>query len=166
MIPAGDTLPRYVCRACGTIHYRNPKLVVGCIVEWEQRILLCRRAIEPRKGYWTAPAGFMENDETTAEGARRETLEEAMAEVEALAPLALVDVPRINQVHLLFRGRLKDGDFGVGTESEATELYAEEMIPWREIAFPSVYFSLECYFSDRRSGTSGFHTTRVDKKLV
>ena len=110
-IPEGDTLPRYVCTACGIIHYQNPKIVVGCIPEWEDKILLCLRAIEPRQGLWTLPAGFMENAETLAQGAERETLEEANARVEIGSLYAIYNLPHIDQVHVLFRARLLDLDF-------------------------------------------------------
>jgi len=162
-IPPGDHLPRYVCEACGSIHYQNPRMVVGCLAEWQGRILLCRRAIEPRKGFWTLPAGFMENDETTEQAAMRETAEEAMAEVEILAPLALVNVPHISQVHFMFRGRLKDGRHGAGPESLETVLADERDIPWGEIAFPSVRYALERFCEDRRRGTFGFHVSTWEK---
>jgi ADP-ribose pyrophosphatase YjhB (NUDIX family) len=159
--PPGDHLPRHVCSRCGTIHYQNPKLVVGCVVEWEDRILLCRRAIEPRHGLWTLPAGFMENSETTAQAAARETWEEACARVE-LGPLfSLVDVPHISQVHLFYRGRLLGGVHAPGAESLETALYAEEEIPWAELAFRSVTFTLRAYLADRRSGSFGMHTTSL-----
>ncbi|HET7921713.1 MAG TPA: NUDIX hydrolase [Gammaproteobacteria bacterium] len=155
--PPGDHLPRYVCAACGTVHYQNPKLVVGCLCEWQDRVLLCRRAIEPRAGYWTLPAGFMENDETVEQGAARETREEALAEAVDLAPLALVNVPHVNQVHLMFRAGLREGRFGAGTETLEAALVAEADIPWVDIAFPSVRFALERFFEDRRRGEFGFH---------
>ena len=158
-IPPGDHLPRRVCGHCGTIHYQNPKLVVGCVSEWDGKILLCRRAIEPRKGYWTLPAGFMENGETTEQAAMREAAEEALAEVEIIAPFALVSVPHISQVHLMFRGRLKDGRFGTGAESLDSVLTEEQAIPWAEIAFPSVHYTLECFLEDRRRRHFGFHST-------
>ena len=110
-VPPGDALPRHLCDACGSIHYQNPKMVVGCVPEWEGRVLLCRRAIEPRYGYWTLPAGFMENGESVGEGAARETLEEAGARVELTAPFSMVSVPYVNQIHLFYRARLLDLDF-------------------------------------------------------
>ena len=116
-IPAGDALPRYVCDACDTIHYQNPRMVAGCIPEWEDKILLCRRAIEPRHGLWTVPAGYMENGETLAAGAARETLEEACARVEIGALYAVYNIPHVNQVYLLFRARLLDLDFKPGDET-------------------------------------------------
>lgn len=160
-VPRGDYLPRHVCAACGHIHYLNPKLVVGCVPEWQGRVLICKRAIEPRLGFWTVPAGFMENGETTEQAAKRETLEEAEARVEILAPLALVNVPHISQVHLMFRARLLDGKYGVGQESLETRLVDEAEIPWEGLAFPSVRFTLERYFADCANGLTGFHTTAI-----
>jgi len=159
LIPDGDSLPRHVCGECGTIHYQNPKMVVGCIAEWEGRILLCRRAIEPRLGLWTLPAGFMENNETTAEAAVRETLEEACAEVSVGPLFALVNIPHIHQVHLFYRGDIVGGRFGVGPESLESALFAEADIPWQEIAFRSVTFALQAWFEDRRQGGFGVHST-------
>jgi ADP-ribose pyrophosphatase YjhB (NUDIX family) len=156
-IPEGDTVTRHVCRQCGTIHYLNPKLVVGCIPEWNNQILLCRRAIEPRHGLWTLPAGFMENGETTAQGAIRETLEEACARVEIGELFSLVNVPHINQVHLFYRGRLLDGQFAAGAESLETVLFSEADIPWQDLAFRSVTLCLKAYFADRAAGHFVFH---------
>ena len=156
-IPSGDTLPRHVCPRCGTIHYENPKLVVGCVAHWQGRILLCRRAIEPRLGRWTLPAGFMENGESTVQAASRETGEEACARVGIEQLFALVSIPHISQVHLFYRARLLDADFGAGEESLETMLFDEDQVPWDRLAFRSVAFCLEAYFRDRRSGTFGFH---------
>ena len=164
-IPPGDNRPRFVCEACGTIHYQNPKLVVGCLAEWQGRILLCRRAIEPRQGFWTLPAGFMENGETTEQAALRETAEEALAVAEGLVPFALVNVPHVDQVHLMFRGQMRDGRHGAGTESLETALLDERDIPWGEIAFPSVRYTLERFLEDRHRGAFGFHSTTWDKSL-
>lgn len=160
-VPPGDSLPRHVCTHCGSIHYQNPKIVVGAIPEWEDRILLCRRAIEPRHGYWTLPAGFMENAESTAEGAARETLEEACARVEVGDMFTLIDVPHISQVHILFRARLLDLDFAAGEESLEVALFAETDIPWQDIAFRTIGLTLKHYFEDRRLGRFGFHTARI-----
>lgn len=157
-VPAGDTLPRQVCDRCGHIHYENPRLVVGCVATWEHQILLCRRAIEPRLGYWTLPAGFMENGETTAEAAARETLEEACAEVSIGKPFAMINVAHINQVHLFYRGHLTALAFAPGEESLETALVAESDIPWEDIAFRSVTLCLRRYFEDRARGSFGFHT--------
>ncbi len=156
-IPAGDTLPRHVCERCGAIHYLNPKLVIGAIPEWEDKILLCRRAIEPRAGLWTLPAGFMENAETTAEAAARETLEEACARVKIGEMFTFINVPHINQVHILYRARLLDLDFAPGTESLEVQLFEEAAIPWKEIAFRTIGLTLQHYFEDRKAGSYGFH---------
>ncbi len=156
-IPEGDNLPRHVCERCHTIHYLNPKLVVGCIAEWDDRILLCRRAIEPRYGLWTLPAGFMENGESTAQAAVRETLEEACARVEIGELFSLVNVPYISQVHLFYRAQLVENDFAPGIESLETALFSEADIPWQEIAFRSVTLALKAYFADRVARRFGFH---------
>jgi len=161
-VPTGDTLPRFVCAQCGIIHYENPKIVVGCIPEWENRILLCRRAIEPRIGLWTVPAGFMENGETTAQGAQRETLEEANARVEMLGLYALFNIPHINQVYMLFRARLLDLDFRAGAETLETALFEEQQIPWDRLAFATVKRTLKLYFSDRQDGTFRFHMGTIE----
>jgi ADP-ribose pyrophosphatase YjhB (NUDIX family) len=161
-VPAGDSLPRYVCTRCGTVHYENPKMVVGCIPEWDNNVLLCRRAIEPRHGLWTVPAGFMENGETTAEGAARETLEEANARVEILGLYALFNIPHINQVYMLFRARLLDLDFSAGAETLEAKLFDEEQIPWDQIAFVTVRRTLRHYFDDRRSGEFRFHIGTIE----
>ena len=160
--PAGDHLPRHVCDECGTVHYRNPKIVVGCVPEHEGRILLCRRAIEPRHGFWTIPAGFMENGETTQQGARRETLEEALAEVEIGSLLAVVHVLHADQVHVMFRARMLEPRFGPTPESLEVMLCDETEVPWDEIAFRSVDFALRRYFDDRRRGVEDHHFTALD----
>jgi ADP-ribose pyrophosphatase YjhB (NUDIX family) len=162
-IPAGDTLPRHVCDACSTIHYQNPKMIVGCIAEWEDRILLCRRAIEPRLGLWTVPAGFMENGETTALGAARETLEEANARVEVGPLYAMYNIPHINQVYILFRARLLDLDFSAGTESLEVRLFDENEVPWESIAFATVRNTLNHYYADRKAGEYRFHLGTIER---
>ncbi len=136
--PAGDHVPRFVCAACGTVHYQNPKLVVGCLPEWEDRVLLCRRAIEPRHGLWTLPAGFLENNETLHAGAARETLEEARARVEIGTLYTMISLPQISQVYVIFRARLVDLDFGPGPESLEVRLFHEDEIPWEELAFRTI----------------------------
>ena len=161
-VPPGDSLPRHICTNCGTIHYENPKMVVGCIPEWQNSILLCRRAIEPRHGLWTVPAGFMENGETTAEGAMRETIEEANAKVEILGLYALFNIPHINQVYMLFRARLLDLDFSAGAETLETKLFDEDNIPWDQIAFVTVRRTLKHYFNDRRAGEFQFHIGTIE----
>src|SRR5436190_1634303 len=160
-VPPGDSLPRYLCDACGSIHYENPRLVVGCLPEWEGRILLCRRAIEPRYGYWTLPAGFMENGESTAQGAARETLEEAGARVELTAPFSMISVPYVNQVHMFYRARLLDLDFKPGDESLEVSLVEEAQVPWKDIAFRTVGLTLKHWFADRARGTFGFHAEDI-----
>jgi len=161
-IPPGDSLPRYVCDTCNTIHYQNPRMVVGCIPEWDDRILLCKRGIEPRYGLWTVPAGFMENGETTFEGARRETLEEANARIEMGPLYALYNIPHINQVYILFRARLLDLDFRAGAETLEVRLFAENEIPWDEIAFATVRNTLTHYYQDRRNGEYRFHMGTIE----
>ncbi|MBV9192006.1 MAG: NUDIX hydrolase [Betaproteobacteria bacterium] len=160
-VPPGDSLPRWVCDECGEIHYQNPKLVVGTIPEHEGRILLCRRAIEPRYGYWTLPAGFMENDETTAQAAARETQEEAGANIEMGEAFTLISVPRVNQVHLYYRARLKNLEFKPGEETLEVALMDEGQIPWKEIAFRTVGLTLQRWFADRGRGIFGFHSEDI-----
>lgn len=160
-VPPGDNKRRYVCDICGEIHYQNPKVVVGCLPVWEGRVLLCRRAIEPRYGYWTLPAGFMENDETTGQGAIRETQEEAGARVELGAAFSLLSVPHVNQVHLFYLARLADLNFAPGEESLEVALFEESAIPWKEIAFRTVGITLKHWFADRKLGHFGFHAEDI-----
>ena len=161
-IPEGDNVQRHVCSGCGTVHYQNPKIVSGCVPEYEGRILLCRRAIEPRLGYWTIPAGFMENGETTQDAARREAAEEALADVEIGSLLAVVHVLHADQVHVMFRARLPTPQFGVGQESLEVMLCDEAGIPWQDIAFRSVEFALKRYLDDRRGGIEQHHFATID----
>ena len=155
--PPDDTRPRHVCTSCTTIHYQNPKLVIGALPEWEDgRVLLCRRAIEPRHGLWTLPAGFMENGETTTEAAIRETLEEANARIAIGDLYSMYSLPHINQVQLLFRARLLDLDFSPGVESLEVGLFEEQNIPWDELAFRPVRYTLEHFFVDRKAGAFQF----------
>jgi ADP-ribose pyrophosphatase YjhB (NUDIX family) len=163
-IPEGDHLPRFVCTACGTVHYQNPKLIAGCVPEIDGRILLCRRAIEPRRGYWTVPAGFMENDETLQQAAARECWEEALARVEIGSPCAVVHVLHARQVHVMFRARLAAPGFGVGVESLEVRVVTADEIPWPEIAFPSVVFTLRRYLEDRAAGRNELHFTTIDQR--
>lgn len=155
-VPLGDDRPRHLCRKCGHIHYVNPKLVVGCVAEWEDRILLCQRAIEPRRGKWTIPAGYLEAGETVADGARREALEEACAKVEVIAPYTLLNLTFVAQIYLIFRARLIDGSFGTGHESLEVRLLEESEIPWDDLAFTAVEKTLRHYVDDRRSGDFPF----------
>lgn len=163
IIPEGDSLLRYVCTTCKVIHYQNPKMVVGCIPEWEDKILLCRRAIEPRLGWWTLPAGFMENNETLEQAAARETLEEANARVEIGDLYAVYSLPHISQVYILFRARLLDLDFKPGIESLDVKLVSEHEIPWEEMAFRVIHDPLKQYFKERSQGKLGFHMGVIDK---
>ncbi len=151
-VPEGDNLPRFVCAACGTIHYQNPKIVVGCLPEWEGRVLLCKRAIEPRYGLWTLPAGFLENGETIVAGALRETEEEAHARVEPLDLYTVISLPQINQVYMMFRARLLDLKFGPGSESLEVKLVDEADVPWESLAFRTITRTLRNYFLDRKQG--------------
>ena len=146
-VPKDDNRERHICDDCGVVHYRNPQVVVGCVVERDGKILLCKRAIEPRYGYWTVPAGFMELGETAAGGAARETLEEALATVELGHLFAMVDVVDAGQVHLFFTGKLV-GDYGAGEESLESAMFSEDEIPWDDIAFQSGTFALQKYFED------------------
>ncbi|MCK0107520.1 NUDIX hydrolase [Marinobacter sp. S0848L] len=160
-IPEGDNRYRYVCVSCETIHYQNPRIIAGTVPVWDGKILLCRRAIEPRYGYWTLPAGFMENAETTIEAAARETLEEALAKVTIDGLFSIIDVPHINQVHMFYRATLVDGSFGAGEESLETRLFAADEIPWEEISFPTVKRTLEFFLSEMPSGNYGLHVSDI-----
>jgi ADP-ribose pyrophosphatase YjhB (NUDIX family) len=152
-VPDGDALPRYICAGCGTIHYQNPKVVVGCLPQYEDQVLLCLRAIEPRQGLWTLPAGFLENGETLTVGAERETLEEANARVAVGDLYTVVSLPHIGQVYMMFRAHLVDREFGPGPESLDVRLFSEDEIPWEELAFRTIARTLRNYFVDRRLGT-------------
>jgi ADP-ribose pyrophosphatase YjhB (NUDIX family) len=164
-VPGGDTRPRACCDQCGTIHYVNPRPVVGTIPVWGDEVLLCRRAIEPRYGKWTLPAGFMEVGETTGDGALRETVEEAGARVE-LGPLfSVIDVPHVEQVHIFFQARLLDLSFAPGEESLEVQLFREPDVPWPELAFRTVSATLRHYFADRARGCFGVHTEAISPTL-
>lgn len=160
-VPEGDNRERSCCTSCGAIHYVNPKIVVGTIPTFQGKVLLCKRAIEPRHGFWTLPAGFMELKETTHEGALRETWEEAGAKVN-LGPLfTMFDVIRAEQVHMFFRAEMANADFFAGVESLEVKLYAEEEIPWDDLAFKTVTKTLKLFFEDRKSGRYTLHTGDV-----
>jgi ADP-ribose pyrophosphatase YjhB (NUDIX family) len=162
-IPAGEDRPRRVCTACSAIHYENPRMIVGCIVlDESQRVLLCKRAIEPRRGYWTIPAGFMEVGETLQQAAARECMEEALARVEVGSLCAVVHVLHAEQVHVMFRSTLANPGYGVGPESLETVLCHERDIPWPELAFRSVEFTLRRYLEDRAAGREGLHYHTLD----
>lgn len=162
-IPEGDNHLRHICDGCETIHYLNPKMVVGTIPEWEDKILLCKRAIEPRIGLWTLPAGFMENRETTQQGALRETREEANARVELSGLYSLINLPHISQAYLLFRGQLLDLDFSPGEESLEVALFSEDEIPWDQLAFPVVIETLKLYFEDRKKGSFALRCATIER---
>lgn len=157
----GDTKQRAVCPACGTVHYENPLNVVGTVPYWGEQVLLCKRNIEPRWGKWTLPAGFMELNETVAEGAARETLEESGAVFELEGLFSLVNVARVGQVHLFYRARLLSAQFDPGHETLEARLFSEAEIPWEEIAFRTVKETLTRYFDDRRSGRFSIHTLDI-----
>jgi ADP-ribose pyrophosphatase YjhB (NUDIX family) len=160
-VPSGDTLPRHVCEVCEAIHYVNPKIVAGCIPEWEERILLCRRAIEPRVGYWTFPAGFMELGESTEAAAARETLEEAQAAVRITSLYAVFTLPRVSQVYLVYRGELRTHAFGCGSESSDVRLWRINEIPWEDLAFPVIREVLRRYAADRTAGSFSVHSGMI-----
>ena len=160
-IPPGDNRARYCCANCGTIHYQNPNVVLGTIPVSGDRILLCRRAIEPRYGYWTLPAGFMENGETTIEGAMRETLEETGATIELGELFSVLDVPHVRQVHMFFRARLIDQGLEPGAETLEQRLFAEDEVPWDALAFRTVEYTLRRYFEDCRNGAFGMHVAAI-----
>lgn len=155
-VPAGDNRPRHQCTACSYIQYENPRMVVGCIATWEEKILLCRRAIEPRLGFWTLPAGFMENGEATAQAALRETQEEAGATVIDPHPFLMVNLPHIDQIHFFYRGHLATPHYAAGEESLEVGLFEEAAIPWPNLAFGSIRLGLELFLAERRHGSFGF----------
>lgn len=160
-VPCNDDRHRHVCPACDTVHYQNPKIVTGCLPVWEDSVLLCKRAIEPRSGYWTVPAGFMELDETVEQGAIRETWEEARARVEILAPYSMFNLPHVNQLYVIFRARLTRPEFRPGPESEDVRLFKEEDIPWEELAFSTVRQTLRFFFRDRPGGLYPMRTGTI-----
>ena len=165
-IPEGDQRDRFVCTSCHTVHYENPKLVVGCVpVTDDGQLLICKRAIEPRLGYWTVPAGFMEHGETLQQAAARECQEEALAIVEIGSLLSIVHVTHAHQVHVFFRAHLATREFGVGVESLETKLVPLTDIPWNDIAFPSTTFTLEKYLADRAAGSEQHHFTEMARRF-
>jgi ADP-ribose pyrophosphatase YjhB (NUDIX family) len=162
-VPEGDDRERFVCTKCELIHYSNPRVIVGCVPVHEDRVLLCRRAIEPRRNYWTLPAGFMENGETTPQGAARETWEEARARVSGLELYRVFDVPYISQIYMFYRCEVDDGVYGVGPESLETALCTRDEIPWDEIAFPVVYETLKEYFADVDAGHFPVRVSAIER---
>ena len=163
-IPQGETLLRAVCSACQTIHYQNPKIVAGCLPEWEEKILLCRRAIEPRLGLWTFPAGFMELGESTEEAAVRETLEEARARVDIHSLYAVFSLPHVSQVYIIYRARLQTLEFAPGEESLEVQLMSVNDIPWNNLAFPVIRETLSRYVKDARSTQFPVHFGAVSTR--
>lgn len=162
-IPDGDNLPRHVCKSCDIIHYHNPKIVAGVIPEREGKILLCKRAIEPRYGLWTLPAGFMENSETTSEAAAREAMEEANAKINITSLYTMFSLPHISQVYVMYRGKLENTDYSPGIESLELKMCAEKDIPWGELAFPVVTETLRLYFKDYKRGLFPTYTGDIWK---
>jgi len=146
IVPEGDNRQRFVCNSCDTVHYQNPKNVAGAILTWQDKVLLCKRAIEPRYGLWTLPAGFMENNETVAEAAARESMEEANAQTDRLKLFGVFSLPYISQVYMMFSGQLTSDEVSPGLESLEVRLFTRDEIPWAEIAFPVVTHSLELFF--------------------
>ncbi|MFT5259998.1 MAG: ADP-ribose pyrophosphatase YjhB (NUDIX family) [Saprospiraceae bacterium] len=162
-IPDGDNRPRAICSGCGIIHYQNPNIVAGTLPVWEDKVLLCKRAIEPRAGYWTLPAGFMENEESLSEGAARETLEEATANVTDMQLYTVFSIPRISQVYMIFRANLEgENAFSPGIESLETALFTEDEIPWDDIAFRMIKRSLEYYYQDYHRGEFGLYVEDIE----
>jgi len=162
---AGDNMPRFHCKSCNTIHYQNPKVVAGCLPIWKDKVLLCKRGIEPRKGFWNVPGGYLENGESVEEGAIREVWEEALAKVEITSLHLLMSIPQINQVYMHFLANMESEDFGVGEESLETQLFSEDEIPWKEIAFSSSYKTLKLYFEARKKGEFKLNTLTFRKKI-
>ncbi|MCG8317350.1 MAG: NUDIX hydrolase [Pseudomonadales bacterium] len=161
-IPDGDQRERHVCDNCGFIHYLNPRIIAGTLPIYQDKVLLCRRAIEPRKGYWTLPAGFMENGETTQEAALRETWEEAEAKLDLHGLYTLFNLPHINQVYIFFRGEVVKGEFGVGEESLECQFFSETEIPWDNLAFPTIYKTLKHFFQDRANNSFPVRMEDID----
>jgi ADP-ribose pyrophosphatase YjhB (NUDIX family) len=164
-IPLGDHQLRQVCEHCRAIHYVNPKVICGALALWEDKVLLCRRAIEPRYGLWTLPAGYMELYETMEQGAARETREEAEAEVEVEQLYCMYNIPRIGQIYVLFKAKLIDGQFGAGEETIESRLFSEDEIPWDDLAFPSVERTLRHYFADRQQTQFPMHLETLGSRL-
>tara|TARA_Y100000389_G_C17451428_1_gene515090 strand:- start:2057 stop:2614 length:558 start_codon:yes stop_codon:yes gene_type:complete len=163
-VPDGDNKERAVCGECNTIFYENPKVVSGCILEWKDKILLCKRATEPRSGYWTLPAGFLENNETVEEGALRETFEEANAKSNKIKLFFMCDLRHISQIYMMYLGQLTDGKYSAGPESEEVQLFSEEEIPWNDIAFTVIEKTLKLYYQDKKKGNYTIHFDTIDPR--
>lgn len=162
-VPEGDDRLRHICNSCGTVHYQNPKIIAGCIPVWDDRILLCRRAIEPRKGYWTLPAGFMEQGETLAQAASREAWEEANVRVRTSSLFTLFSLPHISQVYAFYLADMVDEQFFPGAESLETRLFSEDEIPWQQISFETVFRTMTYFFTDRQAGEYCLHHEDIDR---
>jgi ADP-ribose pyrophosphatase YjhB (NUDIX family) len=160
----GEHIPRFHCTSCGVIHYVNPKIIVGCLPIWEDKVMLCKRGIEPQYGLWNIPGGFMENEETTEEGAVREMFEETKGAVNVIGLHTVFNVVPVNQVHLHFLVEMKDLNFSLTPESIDIQLFKEEDIPWQDIAFASTKFALRKYFEDRKNNTRNTHTGSLLQK--
>ncbi len=163
VIPEGDNRVRFVCVQCSVIHYQNPKVVTGCIAEWEDKILLCRRAIEPKYGLWTLPAGFMENGESNRDGAARETLEEANAQLTNMTLFSVFSIAHISQIYTLYRADLVDGKANAGVESLEVALVDETQIPWQKIAFKVIEANLRLYYRDKAAGKFTTHYGEISR---
>ncbi|MFZ8973121.1 MAG: NUDIX hydrolase [Pseudomonadales bacterium] len=163
-IPEGDNRPRFVCDHCQSIHYSNPRIIAGCLPFFDDRVLLCRRAIEPRYGMWTLPAGFLENGESISEGALRETHEEANARVEIESLYTVFSLPHISQVYMFYKARLLDLNFHPGEESLETQLFTEQEVPWEDLSFAAIHQTLKYYFMDRKSGTFPTRDETIDPR--
>ncbi|WP_370298238.1 NUDIX hydrolase [Pontibacterium sp.] len=165
-IPEGDNRPRHICDSCGTIHYQNPRIIAGCLPVYEDKVLLCRRAIEPRLGFWTLPAGFMENGESTEEAALRETYEEAVAEVEIQSLYTVTSILHVNQVQMFYLAHMPKPEFDISSESLEVALFAENEIPWDELAFQTIRNALRFYFADRKRGEFPLRHVSLDASNI
>lgn len=163
IIPPGDNRPRHVCSRDGEVFYFNPRVVVGCIAEHAGKILMCRRAIEPRSGFWTLPAGFLEIGESAVQAGVRETREEAMADVDAGELFSFLNVSHIGQIHMFYRANMPKAEYGPGPESAEVMLMDEADIPWKQLAFPTIYLTLQYYFADRAAGRFILHDEDLQK---
>jgi len=165
IVPEGDQKLRDVCISCGAIHYKNPKIITGCLIEHDAKILLCQRKIEPQYGKWTLPAGFMENNETTVQGAARETLEEANAEIIKPELYGVYDIPHISQVYMIYRAQLAGTGFSPGDESLAVDLFDRFSLPWELLAFSVIKELLQNYFADIDNGEYQLHTGIITPEM-
>ncbi len=162
-VPDGDNLPRYICHHCNTIHYQNPKVVTGTLPVWQDKVLLCKRAIEPRHGKWTLPAGFMENNETLEQAAIRESVEEANANINISGLYTVFSLPHISQVYVMYRAELLDLNFSAGIESLEVKLFSEDEIPWQQLAFKTIEKTLRYYFEDRKKDQFPIYSHAIER---